>query len=133
MEFTYIPEHGVLVVRTSGLLVSASWPEVIRRANEEGKGRGCLRYLVDHRDATFQFRFADLWVLPRNAGHFEVPADTRIAMLLPPPHAVRKAFIEAFMGNRGFELKVFGDRDAAISWLTEPSRPSPLAFPPRKK
>jgi hypothetical protein len=128
VEFRYLPEERILVVRTSGLLVSSSWPDVIRMATEEGKGRGCLRYLVDHREAELRFRFADLWILPRNAGHFELPEHARIAMLLPHPHATRKAFIEAFMGNRGFDLKVFADTDSAISWLTEPSRPKPFTF-----
>jgi hypothetical protein len=115
-------------VRTSGVLPSSAWPEVVLRAGDEGRNWSCLRFLVDHRSVQFQFRFADIWRLPRNAGRFKMDRESRVALLLPLPHAAKKTFIEAFVANRGFNLKIFDDEVMAITWLREPSKPNPLAF-----
>lgn len=127
VELTYLSENNILVARTSGVLSSASWLDVISTITDEGRKTSCLRYLVDHSAATFRFRFADLWTLPRNAGRFGLPADARLALIFPQAQRGRRAFIEAFMGNRGFSLKVLDDTDSAVAWLTEPvSKPNPL-------
>jgi hypothetical protein len=120
-DITFLSEPRILIVRTVGTLPISAWPDVIRQAVEEARKHACLRYLVDHRDARFQYRFADLWMMPRNAGSFHTPPNARCAVLMPNPHSVRKTFIEAFMHNRGFQLKLFERRELAISWLLESS------------
>jgi hypothetical protein len=111
-------------------LPSSSWLDIFKTVVDEGKKWSCLRYLIDHRAATFQFRFADLWILPRNKGRFEVPADARVALLFPHAQSTRKAFIQAFMSNRGFAVKVFDERESAVAWLMEPvSKPNLFAAP----
>ncbi len=128
--FEYMPQEQILVVKTSGVIPSSSWPAIIGRVTDEGKARSCIRYLVDHLDARFRVRFADFWNMPRNAGRFELPAGARIALLLRPHHAVQKQFIEAFNGNRGFSLKVFDDRARAVVWLIKADpKPNLLRFP----
>jgi hypothetical protein len=128
--FTHMPEEQILVVKTSGVIPSSSWPAIIRQVTDEGTARSCIRYLIDHLDARFRIRFADLWSIPRNAGRFELPPGARIALLLPPHHTVQKQFIEAFNSNRGFSLRVFDDRARAVAWLMEAApRPNLLFFP----
>ncbi len=122
-DITFLSEPQILIVRTVGILPIAAWPDVIRQTIEEGQKHACVRYLIDHRDATLRYRFADLWMMPQNAGQFRTPPQARCAVLLPGPHSIRKTFIEAFMRNRGFLLKVFDKRDLAISWLLEPLPP----------
>ena len=43
---------------------------------------------------------------------------------IPEPHSCDKPFIEAFVHNRGFKLRLFDDLESATSWLIE--IPNPL-------
>ena len=128
--FSYVEDQQILVAKTSGTLHSSSWPVIIKQVTDAGKARACIRYLIDHLDARFHVRFADLWNIPRNTGRFELPPGARIALLLRPHHAVQKQFIEAFNSNRGFSLKVFDARAQALSWLMDAAPKSNLlSFP----
>ncbi len=129
-ELTWLPETQILLVHSTGLLSPSLWPVIIKSSIDEGRKYSCRRYLIDNRDAEFRFKFAEVWALPRNKGEFELPKDARIALLLRPSLPLQKEFIEAFNSNRGFRLKVFLDKAAAISWLVEsPPEPNLFAFP----
>ena len=128
IDLDYLTEQGIVEVRTSGVLPSSSWPEVIRASMDEGDRRSCVRYLVDHRKARFRFRFADMVNLPKIAASFPLAPNARIA-ILPPRGLERGAdFIEAIMSNRGINLRIFVDRDEAIAWLADHARPNILSF-----
>ena len=128
VDFTYQPEQKILIARTSGVLPISAWPRIMKLTLDEGRLHNCLRFLLDHRGATFRLKFAELWALPRNAGTFKYPEGARLAILFPSPVRLQKEFIEAFNRNRGFDVKVFEDKALATAWLLEP-RPNILDFP----
>jgi hypothetical protein len=120
VDFFYRAEQRILVARTNGVLSASSWPQIISMTIDEGHQYNCCRFLIDHRRATFRFKFADLWALPRNAGAFQRPKDARVALLFTSLSVVRKEFIEAFSRTRGRELRVFKHEALATAWLLEP-------------
>lgn len=128
LDFTYQTEQKILIARTSGVVSISSWPAIIKQTLDEGHQHSCLRFLIDHRGATFHLKFAELWTLPRNAGAFQHPEGARVAVLFISQAGRSKEFIEAFTHNRGYDLKVFEDEELAISWLLEP-KPNLLDFP----
>ncbi len=129
VDYSFLADQEVLVVRSHGTMPSSEWAAITLRATQEGDRHSCRRFLFDHRDAKFRLRFADLWSLPHNIGAFKLPDGARVALLMKPPYGMEKQFIEAFNRNRGFDLKVFDDESDAFAWLVEPERhQNPLAF-----
>jgi len=118
VDYAFDADRNVLVVRTRGALPTSEWAGISERATREGETHGCNRFLFDHREARFKLRFADLWSLPRNAGRFRLPDGARIALVIGHPLGKEKDFIEAFNRNRGFDLKVFDNEEAAVFWLS---------------
>jgi hypothetical protein len=63
-------------------------------------------------------------------GAFKLPINARIALLLLLSPSVDHEFIEAFNSNRGFNVRVFHERDLAVSWLQENSAPPSVVIRP---
>ena len=125
-EFTYIEDSQVLLIHTTGVVETASWPSIIGRSMEEGRKYSCTRFLFDQRDGDFRLNLEHLFGMPRNAGRFTLPMRVRIALLLPQLPPAEQKFIETFNNDRGFNLKVFHDKDLAIAWLVENAPPPDL-------
>ena len=73
VEYRFLADQGILVVRSRGVMPSSGWAAITLRATKEGSRHSSQRYLFDHREAKFRLRFADLWSLPRNMGAFKLP------------------------------------------------------------
>jgi hypothetical protein len=122
-EYVYIEQNRILMVHPTGVVETSSWPIIIGRSMEEGRKCSCTRFLFDQRDADFRLNVADLFGMPHNTGAFKQPLNTRIALLLPPLPPAEREFIGSFNSNRGFNVKVFHDRDLAIGWLEDNASP----------
>jgi len=123
IEYNYRSDKEILEVHTSGVVETSSWPLIIRKATEEGGKHGCTRYLFDQRQADIRVNLGQLFGLPRNAGAFTQPLNARIALLLHRISSLQKEFIESFNRDRGFNLKVFHDKELALDWLGENTIP----------
>jgi hypothetical protein len=120
VHFAYQTDQGILVARTKGMLPTSFWPEVIRLTLAEGSLHNCIRFLIDHRAATFHFKFGELWGVPWNDDSFRPPKGGRVALLFGSMPLPEKVFIEAFSGTRGHNVKVFNDEALATAWLLKP-------------
>lgn len=123
-EYSYIEDRQILVVHPTGVVETLSWPLIIGRSMEEGRKYSCTRFLFDQRDADIRLTLEHLFGMPKNAGAFKLPLNARIALFLHPLPPSEHEFIEAFNSDRGFNVKVFYDRELAIGWL-EGNAPPP--------
>jgi hypothetical protein len=117
--YNYVAHKQILEVLTSGVVETSAWPVIIRDSIAEGKKYACTRYIFDHRQAAVRVNLGQLFGMPRNAGEFVQPLNARIALLLPKMAAIQRHFIESFNAERGFNVKVFHDKESAESWLQE--------------
>ncbi len=79
--------------------------------------------LVDYSDAVLELSFSDLFKLPDLFTLGEVPRNTKMALLVPTDemHIDKYTFFDDVANNRGYMVKLFTQREAAMAWLTAES------------
>jgi hypothetical protein len=128
IQFTFLKEPPILEVRTIGTIHASGLPDLIQKSINEGRLHSCILFLFDQREARLQVKLEELWQPPRNLSTFEVSTRTRMALVLRESATKDAHFLEAFNRNRGYNLKVFVNRELAIAWLVEsPTKPNPLS------
>jgi len=120
-DFKFLPEHGVLSVKTSGDLDYDMMLEFISAAAAEMQKHGCDKILVDHRDAVLQLSPTRVYRLPAVEVAHGLDRRRRVAVVLSPSTAREEdAQIYAdVMHSNDLPHCLFGDPDAALDWLLD--------------
>ena len=102
----------------------------LRESTTEGvalqKRTGVARFLIDADESQVRASFVDILELPeKEYPDGDVSRKSRIAVILPDSASARDAadFYEIACQNRGWNARVFPDRQSAIDWLTGAGRP----------
>ena len=114
--FEYDPENRVLVVSASGEMDNNTFHEAAKALWDELDKHKCDRALIDYLDFTISDYFIDLGSRPKEL--INVSGGRRIKMA----GLVRKLdstfeLIEIMYVNRGFDVKIFTNKDDAMRWL----------------
>ncbi len=122
ITISYSEEIDSVVVTYAGLASPAEIQETIRAALAMAVERQCRRFLVDaselqHRGGTL----LDTYELPNLFEHLPDVRKYKDAVILPRRLAEAQdlKFFETTSRNRGYNVRVFPDRQTAIGWLTE--------------
>ena len=114
---------GVGVVTYSGLVTKEDFAAASVAGFELQKSHGVLGFLVNLEGTEMAATKLDIYNLPTKA-YEQVGLDrrTRIAVVLPSAEKVQKAalFYEDASRNRGWKVRTFPDRAAALEWLQSP-------------
>ena len=120
-DFKFLPEHGVVSVRTSGDLDYDMMLEFIWAAADEMQKHGCDKILVDHRDAVLKLSPTRMYRLPAVEVAHGVDRRRKVAVVISPATA-REEDVRIYadvMRNNGLPHGLFGDPDAALAWLLD--------------
>jgi hypothetical protein len=82
---------------------------------------GYFRYLADCTEMTGGHTVFDLYNVVANLENYQIDPRTKEALLTVPSSATAGdvRFYETAAVNRGFTVKLFTDREAALAWLSE--------------
>jgi hypothetical protein len=120
-DFRFLPEHGVLSVKTSGDLDYDAMIDFITAAAAEMEKQGCNRILVDHRDAVLKLSPTRVYRLPAVEVAHGVNQRRKVAVVISPS-TVREEDARnyaAVMHHNGLPHGLFADPDAALDWLLD--------------
>jgi hypothetical protein len=110
----------------TGRYTSQESLESTTKAIALGKENGDANALVDASEAEFNMSVVDFLILPERE-YVEQDMNRRIRVALVPPTGTKDKedarFYETVCVNRGWKVRIFSSRDAAIEWLTEKDSP----------
>jgi hypothetical protein len=110
------PQEGVITAAIRGELDNTSCMEAVRRVVELRERTGCLRLLLDCREARVTETTAGIY---ENPGRILAAGLTRAGRIALVYSRDREAhvFWETVSRNHGYDARVFRDLDAALDWL----------------
>lgn len=120
----FLSENGkYLVCEVTGLITFDILREFASELNSISRATGVKRLLHDVRYATnvinisqnYKYAYEDMDGL-------ELQRDVRSAILTDPADRTHD-FVETVSQNAGYNVRIFHDEDAAISWLNEETDP----------
>lgn len=122
MEYTIHPSDDgrYIILKVTGEITADQMMACNIETHAAGEKLGVFRYLVDVTEArnvdsvinNYQFAYRDL------RGRTDMNKSARVAILADPEDASHD-FAETVMRNAGVNVKLFKDRDAAISHLAD--------------
>lgn len=117
------PDTGILEIIFSDVCSPQDLAEAVLYSIEYSVQHGVLRFLADCIDyqsddqaaITHAYQLGMLYEDPR------VNRLSKEAILVPEDEKIRSllAFFETTTQNRGFQVRIFDDRQAALDWLAE--------------
>ena len=114
--FEYDPENRVLVVSVSGEMDNSTFPEAAKTLWDELDKHKCDRALIDHLDFTISDSVIEIYDRPKEL--IDVSGGRRLKMAgLVKEMDTNYRFIENIYVNRGFNVRIFTDREDAMRWL----------------
>ena len=114
----YLDEKDIVLFRTSGTYELEAEVETLKEIAAKLKKHNCNRFIVDHRETNV---IADpVKSFERSALYEEIWGDrsTRAAIVFRELNEDYQ-FFETVVRNRGWNVRIFDDYDAAIGWLLE--------------
>jgi len=119
-DVRYIEESNVVETRYSGRLTTDELHDVVVATFELGKARGTHSFLGDCSELGAPDSLVDIYTLVKFYETLPVDPGAKEALVLPAAQAVQHdlGFYETVAQNRGFNVRLFTDREHALAWLT---------------
>ena len=114
------PVLAIVEVTFTGSVTGADLREATTKCSTLQKQTGATRFLVDGNQWDVIASFVDIYDLPAEQYlNEEVYRESRIAVVLPTSERSLYAaqFYETACQNRGWNAKVYPDRQSALDWL----------------
>ena len=115
-KFEYLPEDEVLLIRTSGTYNLEFQIDLLKEIIVKAKEYNCERFLVDHRETEIIIKTLPTYSRPALFDELEFKRTWRAAMVVKELNNDTQ-FYETVFKNRGWQIKVSDDYDAAMNWL----------------
>ena len=108
-----------IIVAYQGVMTRNDCALATRRAIELSASSGVRCFLVDVREASIQISAGDIYSIPAMWDHGGMDRASAMAMLIADDPDMRRdtEFYENTCRNRGWNVQVFDDPDAAAGWL----------------
>ncbi len=130
----YLAQEQVIAVELSGMIGMADLWGVGPRCLAVAQERTTHAILADVREATLTAQTTELYRLSDSASEHGFTRHYRVALVISddPDQKESFTFFETVFVNRGFQIRLFSERDAALEWLRYTRRPSdrPANRPP---
>jgi hypothetical protein len=117
-----LAEEGIVESLYVGTCLEADLLANFHRAHQIAREEGCTRFLTDLSGMGQGPQPSDLVGAIRLRDECGVPRNIKEVVVCPPSlmAAVDVKFYEDACYNRGWNVRVFPDRDAALAWLRAP-------------
>jgi hypothetical protein len=120
MEWTisFLPETRIVVVETKGVADSMGSFEMTKSISREMAKHLATRCLIDHTAITsISGTVSEIYYRPQKVFKLALPFTIKLAEIVLPIHRPHFDFLETVFRNRGFDFRIFDDRESAIKWL----------------
>lgn len=118
-KITHQPDGNILWVEVAGTLTAGPMSELAREVIGRGAEQGCSRVLVDQRKVGVELSVLEIFSRPMELERLGFDRAMRVAHVFPKLHWERFAFLENVMLNRGYQIRIFRDEAAALTWLKQ--------------
>lgn len=119
-QISYEADEDIMLVRVTGTYDSTNTLPMIKALLDEAEIHGCLKFLIDSRLAIHLYRTVDYYHRPKVYSRLGINPAARAAVVFSSVGSQEK-FFETVCTNRGFNLCVFSDIEAAKNWLSSDS------------
>ena len=117
-QISFLEEEQIVVLETAGRLDPTQSLAMAREGLAAGQQRGWRRGLIDHSRITFMEESTlAMYQRPGELHRLGMLPYFRVAEVVPAALAGAFEFLETVSANRGFQIRVFADRAAALRWL----------------
>ncbi len=116
MEFEYLKDKDIVLVKTSGIYNLTKEIESAKEMVSKLKEHNCNRCLIDHRDSKIISPIVDVYNRPKEYTKIGVERSLITAIVFKKLNDDLQ-FYEEICQSRGWNIAVFDDYDAAITWL----------------
>lgn len=115
------PDHPIVETSYSGLLTPSELTSAVHETLAAAEQEGVNRLLADCTTLEGGHSVVDLYTLAKEVAERGIMWTIREAVLLPrrPDAGEKVRFWETTCINRGFTVRLFDDRQAALDWLLE--------------
>ncbi|MBN2383792.1 hypothetical protein JXQ70_13030 [bacterium] len=114
---SHLPEHNILQITTSGLMSVEHLNQMISETLPILDNYMSHLILVDHRQVKIALSIIDAYNRPRELERLGSSRNLCIAQVCLEKYLEQFRFLETVSINQGYQLRVFTDNEAAISWL----------------
>jgi hypothetical protein len=122
MEWTvsFLPDKKIVVIQTYGVVDETSSIEMSKIISKTMAIHLASRCLIDHSAiSSVSGNTIEIYYHPNKLIKLGIPfLKIKIAEVVLPAHKERFGFLETVFRNRGFDFRIFDDRESAINWLT---------------
>lgn len=115
-KFEYLEDKDIVLVTTSGSYELEAEVETVRKAISKLKEHNCNKCIFDHRATNAIARTMDSYKRPTEYEDLGLERNVRTAIVFRELNEDLK-FYETVCKNRGWNVRIFIDYDAAIDWL----------------
>jgi hypothetical protein len=115
---SFLKEQRIVVFETSGVADGAGSFEMAKSISGTMAVHLATRCLIDHTGiSSISASISDAYYRPQRVFKFNIPVRIKIAEVVLPAHKRHFDFLETVFRNRGFDFRVFSEREPAIKWL----------------
>ena len=118
IEIQYLKNEDLVLFKTAGSYEVSDNIEVAKSVNAELDKHNCYKCIVDHRAANIIWNVADTYNRPNAYYEFKSVYKKRMAIVFKKLDK-NTSFYEDVCRNRGLNISVFDDYEAAIGWLNQ--------------
>lgn len=117
-----LKETGVIETVYAGLMATDELREAFNMTFRKAREHGAQRFLADCRGLKGGHSVIDLYLLVEKLVSIDILRTIKEALLMPTNEVSSEnvRFWETAARNKGFNVRVFVDRDVALEWLTAP-------------
>ncbi len=117
-QMTYNETENTVIIKTSGVLETASATTMRNEGWEFIKQHGCLRCLLDHSDLEgYLLQTLDIYNIPKIYKEIGIPHSFRMAVIVPKILMKDLYFYETVCRNNGYFVSLFFEQEDAWNWL----------------
>lgn len=113
---SYLADKNIILIKVTGVCDASSTVPIIEVVQAKAERHGCTNWLLDMREAIRCLDNLDYYRRPELYRNLNVSTAVRKAVVFPDI-GEQERFYEAVCRNKGFNISVFSDIDAAMGWL----------------
>ena len=121
MSYTieYLEKEEIGLITNTGAFTYEDFMKQTREALEVSRVKKCKKFLVDCTLMTFQSQTMPLYETTAFYDEIGAPKENKIALVVPAGAKIEAdlRFYETVCVNRGWQVKIYSDRESAMHWL----------------
>ena len=115
---SFLSDQQIVVIQTYGIADDAGSLEMAKNISRVMMQYKAARCLIDHSAIiSVSGSSVEIYYRPQGLTETGIPSEVKIAEVVRPVHKEHFGFLETVFRNRGFDFRVFDDRESAIQWL----------------